>query len=212
MSEPIRLIIADDHALFRRGLVELLREQADFRIIGEAHSGPDAVELAKKNPADVVLMDVHMPEGSGIDAVRALKRISTMRILMLTISSADESLLGAISAGADGYLLKSAEPEELCDAIRRVAAGGSYLSQDVARAVMRAAAQSPANHANQVLSDRELEILACLARGSTNREMASKLIISPNTVKTHVHNILKKLGASNRAEAVARAASQGLIH
>jgi DNA-binding NarL/FixJ family response regulator len=212
MSEPIRLIIADDHALFRRGLVELLREQADFRIIGEAHSGPDAVELAKKNPADVVLMDVHMPEGSGIDAVRVLKRISTMRILMLTISSADESLLGAISAGADGYLLKSAEPEELCDAIRRVAAGGSYLSQDVARAVMRAAAQSPANHANQVLSDRELEILACLARGSTNREMASKLIISPNTVKTHVHNILKKLGASNRAEAVARAASQGLIH
>jgi DNA-binding NarL/FixJ family response regulator len=212
MTEPIRLIIADDHALFRRGLVELLREQADFRIIGEAHSGPDAVELAKKNPADVVLMDVHMPEGSGIDAVRVLKRISTMRILMLTISSADESLLGAISAGADGYLLKSAEPEELCDAIRRVAAGGSYLSQDVARAVMRAAAQSPANHANQVLSDRELEILACLARGSTNREMASKLIISPNTVKTHVHNILKKLGASNRAEAVARAASQGLIH
>ena len=212
MTEPIRLIIADDHALFRRGLVELLREQADFRIIGEAHSGPDAVELAKKNPADVVLMDVHMPEGSGIDAVRVLKRISTMRILMLTISSADESLLGAISAGADGYLLKSAEPAELCDAIRRVAAGGSYLSQDVARAVMRAAAQSPANHANQVLSDRELEILACLARGSTNREMASKLVISPNTVKTHVHNILKKLGASNRAEAVARAASQGLIH
>jgi DNA-binding NarL/FixJ family response regulator len=212
MAEPIRLIIADDHALFRRGLVELLREQSDFQIVGEVRSGPEAVELSKTTAADVILMDVHMPEGDGIDAVRSLKRHESPRVLMLTISSADENLLGAISAGADGYLLKSAEPAELFEAIHRVAAGGSYLSQDIARTVMRAAAQSPARQTDSILSERELEILEGLARGLTNSKIASRLVVSPNTVKTHVRSILKKLGASNRAEAVARAASQGLIN
>jgi DNA-binding NarL/FixJ family response regulator len=211
MVERIRLIIADDHALFRRGLVELLREQPDFQIVGEAHSGPEVVRLTAATGVDLVLMDVHMPEGSGIEAVRVLKRKSDVRILMLTISSADENLLGAVTAGADGYLLKSAEPEELCDAIRRVASGGGYLSQEVAGKVIRAAAQSRSAPDDRLLSDRELDVLRGLANGLTNREIAGRLVISQNTVKTHVQKLLKKLDASNRAEAVAQAARQGLL-
>lgn len=211
MSKKISILIADDHALFRRGLVELLREQPDFIVVGEASNGLEAMELNRQLNADVILMDVNMPGVNGVEALYAVKRTSNSRVLMLTISTSDTDLLGAIRAGAEGYLLKSAEPEELCAAIRWISAGKNYLSQEVTTAVMQAAVQKQDNQGQEILSARELEILSSMARGATNAEIATRLVISSNTVKTHVRKILGKLNASNRAEAVARALDQGLL-
>ncbi len=212
MTKQIRVLIADDHALFRRGLVELLSEEPDFILVGEARSGPEVVQLSYKVQADIILMDVHMPGGNGVEAVQSLKRTtSNVRVLMLTISNNDEDLLNAIRAGADGYLLKSAEPDELCTAIRRVAAGQAFLSQDVVGVVMRAAASAENRQRENLLTPRELEVLTIMARGATNAEIATALVISPNTVKTHIKRIYEKLNATNRTEAAARAAAMGLL-
>jgi DNA-binding NarL/FixJ family response regulator len=211
MPEPITILVVDDHPLFRRGLVGLLSEQSDCRVVGEASSGPQALKLCRHSQPDVVLLDVHMPEGGGLEIVPALKQDLGVQVLMLTISDQDQDLLGAIQAGADGYLLKSAEPEELCRAIRQVATGQSVLSPEVTARVMKAAVR-PQNHKPGVnLSPREREVLAELARGATTAEIASGLVISSSTVKTHVSHILEKLGAANRAEAVGRAAALGLL-
>ncbi|HFQ94268.1 MAG TPA: response regulator transcription factor [Anaerolineae bacterium] len=210
MPETIKLLVVDDHALFRRGIVSLLKEQPDFQVIGTADSGPTAVQLCQQEKPHVVLMDVHMPGGGGVDAVAALKQMLDVRVIMLTISNKDEDLLGALAAGADGYLLKSAEPDELCQAIRQVAAGKGVLSPEVTARVMRAAAaQTPATTSS--LSQRELDVLQELARGATTADIAATLVISENTVKTHIRRIFKKLGVTNRTQAVAQAASQGLL-
>lgn len=211
MTEAVRVLVADDHALFRRGLVGLLSEQPDIEPVGEAHSGPEAVQLSRQLRPDVVLMDVHMPGGGGIEAVRALKQGAGVHVLMLTISEKDDDLWGAIAAGADGYLLKSAEPDELCRAIRRVASGQGALSPEITATVMRAASQARSREPAIELSQREREVLAELAHGATTIEIARRLVISESTVKTHVRHILEKLGASNRAEAVGRATALGLI-
>jgi len=210
MSDSIRLLIVDDHALFRRGVAGLLREQPDFNVVGEADNGQAAVALSPKLNPDVVLMDVHMPGGDGLEAVRALKKMPAVAVLMLTVSDKDRDLMGALAGGADGYLLKSAEPEELFWAIRQVAAGKSILSPEVTARVMRAAAVRSGQTAVS-LSDREQEVLGELARGATTSEIAATLVISENTVKTHIRRILKKLGVNNRAEAVAQAATLGLL-
>lgn len=211
MPEPIRVLVVDDHALFRRGVVELLRDQPDFDPVGEAGSGQEALQLNRQHRPDVVLMDVHMPEGGGVEAVRALKEGPAVRVLMLTISKRDADLLAALEAGADGYLLKSAEPADLCQAIRRVVAGQSVLSPEVTAAVVKAAVRGRSKEPEIRLSPREREVLAELARGATTAEIAATLVISQSTVKTHVHHILEKLGAANRAEAVGRAAAMGLL-
>lgn len=210
MSDQIRLMVVDDHALFRRGLVGLLREQPDFCIVGEASDGETAVSLCRQKKPQVILMDVHMPGGGGVAALTALKKMPNVRVIMLTISNKDEDLLGALAAGANGYLLKSAEPDELCHAIRQVAAGKGVLSPEVTVRVMRAAAaQSPAT--TSLLSRRELDVLQELARGATTAHIAAALVISENTVKTHIRRIFKKLGATNRAQAVAKAVAQGIL-
>lgn len=211
MTEPIRVLIVDDHALFRRGLAGLLSEYRDIVLVGEAHNGHEAVALSRQCDPDVVLLDVHMPQGGGLEAVRLLKHESDVRVLMLTISDKDDDLMGAIEAGADGYLLKSAEPDELYQAIKRVAAGQSVLSPEVTARVMRAAVGSHVPQTGVGLSPREREVLARLAQGATSAEIAADLTISENTVKTHVRHILEKLKASNRAEAVARAAALGIL-
>ncbi len=211
MPEPIKILVADDHPLFRRGLVGLLNEQADCVVVGEAVSGPEALELSRRSRPDVILLDVHMPEGGGLEVLPALKQELGIQVLMLTISDKDEDLLGAIEAGADGYLLKSAEPDELCRAIRRVAAGHSVLSPEITARVMQVAVQPQSNKPSISLSTREREVLAELARGATTAEIAATLVISSTTVKTHVSHILQKLKASNRAEAVGRAAALGLL-
>ena len=207
MSEPIKVLVVDDHILFRRGLIGLLGEQPDLRIVGEAGNGQDAIQLVQQQQPDVVLMDVHMPGGGGINAVKALRKETKARILMLTISNKDEDLLAALAAGADGYLLKNAEPDELCQAIRQAYAGQGVLSPEITTQVMKAAALSQNRQAASNLSKRECEVLVELARGATTTEIASNLIISKNTVKTHIGRILKKFDVANRAEAVAHASA-----
>jgi DNA-binding NarL/FixJ family response regulator len=209
---PIRLIVVDDHALFRSGLISLLSGMAEFQVIGEASNGREAVELIENKKPDVVLLDVNMPEMGGVETVRALKRSDEKcRILMLTISKSDEDLLGAITAGADGYLLKNTSPEELSKAIHNVFRGHSVLAPDITRQVMRAVNVEQPHLTNRGLSDREMEVLECLSEGKTTSQISKTLFISDNTVKTHVRHILEKLEASNRAEAVSKAIQLGLI-
>jgi DNA-binding NarL/FixJ family response regulator len=211
MSEPIKVFLVDDHSLFRRGLVGILSEYPDFIIVGEASSGPEAVRRCLLRHPDVVLMDVHMPGGGGLQAVRALKQKSNVRVLMLTISEKDDDLRGALSAGADGYLLKNAEPEQLCQAIRQVASGQGALAPEITGRVMKLAGAYQKDESKVRLSPREKQVMAELSRGATSHEIARKLMISENTVKSHVRHILEKLEANNRAEAVARAATLGLL-
>jgi two-component system, NarL family, nitrate/nitrite response regulator NarL len=209
---PIRLVVVDDHALFRSGLISLLGEMSEFQVVGEAGNGRDAVDEVRRLRPDVVLLDVNMPVMGGVEAVQALKHEGGYRILMLTISKNDEDLIGAITAGADGYLLKNASPEELCKAIKLVAEGMSVLSPEVTRQVLKAVNADPNHISDSGLSSREMEVLACLALGKTTAQISSELFISNNTVKTHVRHILEKLEAANRAEAVSKAAQLGLIN
>jgi len=211
-SVPLRLVVVDDHALFRRGLVGLLTDMPDFRVVGEAGNGREAVPMIQTTQPDVVLLDVNMPEMDGIQTVEVLRKMKLpLHILMLTISQQDDDLMGAIRMGADGYLLKNTEPEDLRKAILRVAGGEGALSPEVTGAVMRALARQSEISNQPPLSDRELEVLACLADGQTTNQIASRLFISENTVKTHVRHILEKLEASNRTEAVSKAIQLGLI-
>jgi len=211
VTESIKVLVVDDHTLFRRGVVDLLRDEPGFSPVGEAHSGPEALELSQRVQPDVVLLDVHMPGGGGVEVVQGLKQISGVRVLMLTISEKDEDLMAAIEAGADGYLLKGTEPDDLCRAIRQAAAGQSILSPEITDKVMRAAAHGWERQSQVNLSPREQEVLAELAQGATTADIAAELVIAESTVKTHIHHILEKLAASNRAEAVARATAMGLL-
>ncbi len=207
----VRLLVVDDHALFRQGLIGLLNDLPGIQVIGEAADGRQAVEVARRTRPDVVLLDVNMPGTDGVTAVRALKQLRPApKVLMLTISQHERDLLGAIRAGADGYLLKNAEPEELHTAIRRVAAGQSVLSPEVTRQVMDSL-RRPARGLEEPLSEREMDVLRCMAQGCTTAEIAERLYISRNTVKTHIRHILEKLGADNRVEAVSKAIQRGLL-
>ena len=203
--------MVDDHALFRAGLVSLLTTIPEFEIVGEAGDGREALSVVDKTKPDVVLLDVNMPVMGGVEMVEALHEKQQPRILMLTISKHDEDLFGAIAAGADGYLLKDAEPEELRRAINHVAEGRSVLSPEVTGRVLKAVSSSQGIPPEVALSKREMDVLRCLAKGMTSAKIASDLFISENTVKTHVRHILEKLEASNRAEAVSRAMQLGII-
>ena len=211
MTNTIRVIIVDDHALFRRGLAEVIAEDNHIELVGQAESGPEGVELTAKVHPDVILMDVHMPGGGGVSAVRHLKKVSNVTILMLTVSEKDEDLLGAIQAGADGYLLKNVDAEDLLKAINQVASGQPVLAPEVTLKVMRAAANPHEFLSTRSLSPRETEVLMKLSKGATTAEIAKALVISSNTVKTHLNKIFKKLDSNNRAEAVAKAVSLGII-
>ena len=211
-SAPLRLAVVDDHALFRRGLVGLLNDISEFKVVGEASNGREALEMIQSSEPDVVLLDVNMPEMDGIQTVEALRKLRLpLHILMLTISQHEEDLMGAIRMGADGYLLKNTEPDDLRKSILRVAGGEGTLSPEVTGAVMRALARQSGITNQTPLSDRELEVLTCLADGQTTSQIATRLFISENTVKTHVRHILEKMEASNRTEAVSKAIQLGLI-
>ena len=214
-QRKIRLAVVDDHALFRAGLISLLNEMQSFQIVGEAGDGHGALDVVRRVKPEVLLLDVNMPGMSGVEVVRALRSLpqaEQCRVIMLTLSKSEEDLLGAIAAGADGYLLKSAEPEELRKAILLVRQGLSVLSPQVTRQVMHAVISGDQSRVSDSgLSSREMEVLNCLAQGRTTTQIAAELFISENTVKTHVRHILEKLEASNRAEAVSKAIQMGLI-
>jgi two-component system nitrate/nitrite response regulator NarL len=212
VNDPIRLVVVDDHALFRRGLIALLSEMSEFEIVGEAGDGADAVPIILKQQPHVVLLDINMPGMDGLQTLEALAQTdSEARILMLTISQQEQDLIGAIVAGASGYLLKNAEPDILRRTIQQVAAGKSVLSPEMTERVFDLMRREPVSTAPDLLSERELDVLRCLARGLTTSQIALDLFISENTVKTHIRHILKKMGVNNRAEAVAKAIEAGFL-
>jgi DNA-binding NarL/FixJ family response regulator len=211
MSEAIRVLLADDHQLFLKGLVGLLKERDEFAVVGEASSGPQAAELASQVKPDVVILDVHMPGGDGLEAIKQIKRTCNAKVLMLTISDKDADLLPAIQAGADGYLLKNLEPDELFSAISLVATGQGVLSPEVTGKVMSAAMIGRPTAQMAELSPRERQVLLLVAQGLTTPQISESLVISDSTVKTHLRHVMEKLDAANRAEAVAKAAAQGLL-
>jgi len=210
--KPVRVVVVDDHALFRRGLVGLLSEMPDLQVVGEAENGLNAVQVVMETRPDVVLLDVNMPGMNGVETLHAFHKAQLdPRVLMLTISQKEEDLVGAILAGASGYLLKNAEPETLHQAILQIASGNSVLSPDVTSQVLDAFRRAQDSDAHGLLSEREREVLRCLSRGLTTSQIAVELFVSQNTVKTHIRHVLRKLEVGNRAEAVAKGIQLGLI-
>ena len=216
---PIRVLIADDHTLFRRGIAAALANQAELAVVGEAVDGLEAIKKAKELIPDVVLMDLNMPNCSGLEATQALQsEMPQVKILVLTVSDSESDLFAAIKFGARGYLLKKAEPEELVHAIVSVAEGGVMVSPLMATKLLAefndltAGAQKEVpEQAEAHLSPREGEVLQLVAKGSTNKEIADSLFISENTVKTHLQNIMEKLHLANRSQAAAYAVKKGLV-
>jgi DNA-binding NarL/FixJ family response regulator len=212
MKNDIRVVVVDDHTLFRRGLVSLLTVMQGIQVVGEASNGKESLEIIARAKPDLVLLDVNMPVMDGVETVKALRARIDCRVLMLTISQEQDDLIGAIQAGADGYLLKNAEPDDLHDAIFLVMDNKSVISPEVTRQVFQVVgkvADSSATVPN--LTSREMDVLRCLAMGRTTAQAAKQLFISKNTVKTHVRKILNKFNASNRIEAISKAVQYGLI-
>jgi DNA-binding NarL/FixJ family response regulator len=217
-DDAIKVLIVDDHALFRRGLQMVLENESDIDVVGEGGDGQEAIDLAERAAPDVVLMDVRMPKHSGIEATRQIKdMLPSTKILMLTISDEEGDLYEAIKAGASGYLLKEISIEEVADAVRSVHAGQSLISPSMASKLLTefAAMVKRADERTQVpgprLTERELEVLKLVAKGLNNRDIGAELFISDNTVKNHVRNILEKLHLHSRMEAVVYAVREKLL-
>ncbi|HUF31580.1 MAG TPA: response regulator transcription factor [Acidimicrobiales bacterium] len=218
-DDPIRVVVVDDHALFRRGIVLVLEAEDDIRVVGEAEQGEDALALAADVAPDVILMDVRMPSMTGIEATRLLTEAHpTARILMLTVSDEEDDLYEAIKAGASGYLLKEISIEEVADAVRAVMQGQTLISPSMASKLIvefnvlaRRAEESAPEVPAPRLTDRELEVLKLVAKGLTNRDIGVELYISENTVKNHIRNILEKLHLHSRMEAVMYAVRENIL-
>lgn len=214
--DAVRVVICDDHELFRRGLGMLLASEPGIEVVAEAADGAEAIALAAEHRPDVVLLDVRMPGTDGIAAARAIVAASdAVRVVMLTVSDAEGDLYESVKAGAHGYLLKDVAADDLLAAIRGVGAGQSLLSPPMAAKLLAEfntlARAAEARGSQPRLSERELEVLGLLARSLPNRAIAEELGISENTVKNHVRNILEKLGLRSRVEAVVHALREGLV-
>jgi two-component system NarL family response regulator len=219
--DVIRVLIVDDHALYRRGLQTVLETEDGIQVVGEAADGVEAVSVAEEKAPDVIVMDVSMPKRGGIEACRAIKaRMPSARILMLTSSDEEANLFEAVRAGANGYLLKDVPPEEVADGIRRLHDGQSLVSPMMAAKLLSEFKQIserdvPAAPATGLelprLTERELGILKLVAQGRLNREIGAELFISENTVRNHIRNILDKLQMHSRMEAAMYAVRQRLI-
>ncbi|MCC7205814.1 MAG: response regulator transcription factor [Anaerolineae bacterium] len=211
MNGPIRILIADDHPVVRDGLAAILSTQPDFEIAGEASTGAELVEKARALRPAVILTDLEMPELDGVEAIRQVRAADPdVRILVLTAFDSDDRIVGAIRAGAHGYLLKGAPRTEIFNAIRVVNGGGTLLQPVVVSQLMQRI-QAGDEPPGELLTKRELEVLQLLGQGLLNKEIAERLHISERTVKFHMSAVLGKLGAGNRTEAVRRAVQQGLI-
>lgn len=214
MTGKVRLLVVDDHPVVRDGLVAILHTQPDFEVVGEAGNGSEAVAAVARTRPDVVLLDLEMP---GMDGLEALRRICAShpesKALVFTAFDSDERLLGSLRAGAAGYLLKGAPREEVFRAIRIVGQGGSLLAPVVITRLLERLSIENEGDAPvlEPLTSRETEVLGFLARGLTNKEIASRMVITERTAKFHVSSILRKLGATNRTEAVSIAAQHGLV-
>jgi len=219
-SRTIRLLLADDHVMVRQGTRELLEQQPDLRVVGEAATGREAVQLAQELRPDVVIMDVRMPDLSGLEATRRIRKLNLpSQVLVLTAYDDDEYVFALLEAGAAGYLLKTAPIGEVIRAIRQVYAGQSPLDPVVAHKVVRQLAdghphlrRDRTTEGPDRLTDRELEVLEVIAQGKTsNREIAEALVISERTVQTHLSNIFSKMKVNSRTEAVLAALRKGWV-
>jgi DNA-binding NarL/FixJ family response regulator len=214
----IKIVVVDDQTLVRSGLRALLANSDDLEVVGEAIDGRDAIAVVTRTRPDVVLMDVRMPGVDGIAATRKIiadPRLAAVAIIMLTTFDDDDQIFAAIRAGASGYLLKDAEPDDLRQAIRVVAAGDALLSASVTRKVMEGIVSGPVGVADRArlkeLTDREHQVLAGVGRGLSNDEIAAEIHISPATARTYVSRMLTKLGARDRAQLVVIAYETGLV-
>jgi len=215
-GEPIRVLIADDHALFRRGLNMVLESEEGIEVVAEAEDGEDAVKKSEEFAPDVVLMDVRMPDLDGIAATAELTRTApATRVLILTTFEQDDYIFGGLRAGASGFLLKRTRPEDLISAVHTVAAGDALLSPSVTRRVIERMSRQPTPDLTDQarldeLTTREREVLALIARGLSNREIAAELVVEESTIRSHVKRILAKLGLRDRVQVVIFAYETGI--
>ena len=216
--DSIRLLVADDHALFREGLMALFSSIEGFELVGEATSGEEVISLAEKVQPDVILMDINMPRIKGIDATRRILNTSpTIGIIMVTMLEDDASIFSAMRAGARGYVLKGAQHQELLQTIRAVADGQALFGPSIATRIMGFFNNQAANIKSDLpgevfpdLTPRELEVLELIAEGANNTQIAEKLVISDKTVRNHITNVFSKLQVADRAAAIIRARDAGL--
>ncbi len=213
MEGIIRVLIADDHPIVRQGLNITINAQADMRIVAEATNGVEAVARILEHKPDVIVMDLRMPGGDGLAAIKEVtEKLPGARILVLTSFSDDDNVFAAIKAGAVGFLLKDSAPEALMEAIRAVARGEGALHTSIARRLMLEIKRPPErNRTDAPLTPRELEVLQLIAKGLSNREIADRMSVSIRTVTTHVGSILDKLHLANRTKAALYAVEQGLV-
>lgn len=212
---PTRLVIADDHALFREGLRLLLEQSGEFTIVGEASNGLEAIELAARLQPDVIVMDISMPGVDGLEAARRIRDAGSVPILFLTVHDTDNYFFGALEAGASGYVLKDSVGADLLAALRIISQGGVYLSPSVAKRLvedyLRRVSSGEERKTYDTLSNREREVLQLIGDGLTNQEIADKLVVSINTVQTHRLHIMEKLNLHSRAELMKFAVRLGFV-
>ena len=217
MTEPLRVLLVDDHALFRKGIASLLSGRQDFTVVGEAEDGVEAVTIARQTLPDIMLMDVNMPNRDGLETTKIIKReIPHIQIVMLTVSDDDDNLFEAIKNGAKGYLLKDLEPQQLYKMLDGIRQGEAALSGAMASKILQEFRQPEPDQAQSSggvdeLTPREVEVLEEVVTGATNKEIAERLHITENTVKIHLRNILEKLQVQNRIQAAVQAVRDGLV-